>query len=116
MKLLMCLAAFAAVCFMVDSKNSPAKVQVYSRNPGEFGKANTLICHVSDFHPPDIKIQLMKDGMEIPNADQTDLAFKQGWLFHLTKNVDFTPTGGEKYSCRVTHGGVLKDYAWEPNM
>lgn len=112
----MCLAAFAAVCFMVDSKNSPAKVQVYSRNPGEFGKANTLICHVSDFHPPDIKIQLMKDGMEIPNADQTDLAFKQGWLFHLTKNVDFTPTGGEKYSCRVTHGGVLKDYAWEPNM
>ncbi|GLD48044.1 ACN32201.1 beta2-microglobulin [Lates japonicus] len=68
MKLLMCLAAFAAVCFMVDSKNSPAKVQVYSRDPGEFGKANTLICHVSDFHPPDIKIQLLRDGVEVEKS------------------------------------------------
>ncbi|KAG7236827.1 hypothetical protein INR49_000204 [Caranx melampygus] len=65
---------------------SPPKVQVYSRNPGEFGKENTLICHVTNFHPPDISIQLMKDGQEIPNAMQTDLAFKQDWHFHLTKS------------------------------
>uniref|UniRef100_A0A4W5LQE5 Beta-2-microglobulin n=1 Tax=Hucho hucho TaxID=62062 RepID=A0A4W5LQE5_9TELE len=63
--------------------HAPPKVQVYSRNPGEYGKDNTLICHVSGFHPPDISIQLLKNGVEIPDAKQTDLAFEQGWQFHL---------------------------------
>lgn len=86
---------------------------MYSRNPGEYGQDNTLICHVTNFHPPDITIQLMKDGVEIPNAMQTDLAFKQDWHFHLTKSVGFKPNSGEKYSCKVTHGSTpAKDYAW----
>lgn len=91
---------------------APPKVQVYSHNPGEFDKENTLICHVSGFHPPDITIQLMKDGVELPNAKQTDLAFKQGWRFVLTKHVTFTPGHGEKYTCKVTHGTTVRDYAW----
>ncbi|XP_028256267.1 beta-2-microglobulin-like [Parambassis ranga] len=115
-KLLLCFAALAAVYSTVESKHTPPKVQVYSRDPGEFGKGNTLICHVSNFHPPDIKIQLMKNGAEIPDAKQTDLAFKQDWHFHLTRNVPFTPKEGEEYSCKVTHGQNVKVYAWEPNM
>lgn len=91
---------------------APPKVQVYSSKPGEFGKENTLICHVNDFHPPDINIQLLKDGVEIPNAAQTDLAFETGWHFHLTRSVAFTPQKEQKYSCRVTHGTTTKDYAW----
>ncbi|XP_047430797.1 beta-2-microglobulin-like [Mugil cephalus] len=116
MKLILFLAAVAAVYCSVDSKYTPPKVQVYSRDPGEFGKENTLICHVSNFHPPDITIQLLKEGDELPNAQQTDLAFKQDWHFHLTKNAPFTPEAGQNYKCRVTHGTTTKDYAWEPNM
>uniref|UniRef100_A0A8D3D290 Beta-2-microglobulin n=1 Tax=Scophthalmus maximus TaxID=52904 RepID=A0A8D3D290_SCOMX len=96
----------------VESKYSPPKVQLYSRDPGENGKDNTLICHVSDFHPPDITIQLMKDGVELPNAKLTDLSFKQNWQFHLTKSVPFLPNDGQMYSCKVTHGSNVKDYAW----
>lgn len=91
---------------------APPKVQVYSRDPGEFGQENTLICHVSNFHPPDITIQLLKNGEELSGAKQTDLAFKQDWHFHLTKNAPFKPVAGENYLCRVTHGGTRKDYAW----
>ncbi|XP_040001420.1 beta-2-microglobulin-like [Xiphias gladius] len=116
MKFVLCLAALAAFYCSVDSKESPPKVQVYSFKPGEFGKENQLICHVSDFHPPDLSIQLLKDGEEIPNAKQSDLAFKDNWHFHLTKTVPFTPKDGENYGCRVTHGMTVKNYAWEPNM
>nr|ABB60036.1 B2-microglobulin [Larimichthys crocea] len=116
MKFVLCLAALVAVCYSQDSKHTRPKVQVYSRDPGKFGSKNVLICHVSGFHPPDITIQLMKDEAELPNANQTDLAFKQGWRFHLTKNVAFTPLDGEKYSCGVTHGQKVSNYAWEPNM
>ncbi|KAM4523966.1 beta-2-microglobulin [Fundulus diaphanus] len=116
MKLLLCLAALAAVYCSVNSKETPPKVQVYSRNPGEYDKENTLICHVSNFHPPDITIDLLCNESPLPNPKQTDLAFKQDWHFHLTKSASFTPRNGEKCTCRVTHMGKQKDYAWEPNM
>jgi len=117
MKVLLALALLACVA-LAHGKQSPPKVQVYSRNPGKVDdtKANTLICHVSGFHPPDITITLLKNGQEIPNAQQTDLAFESGWQFHLTKHVAFTPKAGETYSCKVRHMQTTKDYSWEPDM
>ncbi|XP_046878447.1 beta-2-microglobulin-like [Hypomesus transpacificus] len=114
-------AAFSfAVIFLifstVESKESPPKVQVYGHNPGKYGTPNTLICHVSGFHPPDISIQLMRNGVEIPNAKQTDLAFEKGWKFHLTKSVDFTPQEEDKFICKVRHLTKEQDYMWEPDM
>uniref|UniRef100_A0A674A491 Beta-2-microglobulin n=1 Tax=Salmo trutta TaxID=8032 RepID=A0A674A491_SALTR len=112
MKTVLSVVAFCVVLVTINAKESPPKVQVYSRNPGEHGKDNTLICHVSGFHPPDISIQLLKNGVEIPDAKQTDLAFEQGWQFHLTKSVGFTPASGEEYTCRVRHLKNLKTYTW----
>uniref|UniRef100_A0A8C7XGJ1 Beta-2-microglobulin n=1 Tax=Oryzias sinensis TaxID=183150 RepID=A0A8C7XGJ1_9TELE len=97
-------------------RRAPPTVQVYSRDPGQYGKENTLICHVSNFHPPDITIRLMEDDQELPGAKQTDLAFKQNWHFHLTKSAPFTPKQGSRYTCKVTHSGLAKDYTWESNM
>ncbi|KAK9525369.1 hypothetical protein VZT92_016083 [Zoarces viviparus] len=116
MMLALFLTALLAVSFAEEPKHTPPKVQVYSREPGRFGEENILICRVSGFHPPDISIELMMNGVELPNANQTDLAFKKNWHFHLTKNVAFKPMREEKYSCKVTHGTNVKDYAWEPNM
>uniref|UniRef100_A0A665W8W6 Beta-2-microglobulin-like n=1 Tax=Echeneis naucrates TaxID=173247 RepID=A0A665W8W6_ECHNA len=84
MNSLLCLFIVAAAYSAVNAKESPPKVQVYSYQPGEYGKENTLICH--------------------------------DWHFHLTKSVSFTPSDGQKYTCRVTHRNMRKDYAWEPNM
>ncbi|XP_071391066.1 beta-2-microglobulin-like [Centroberyx affinis] len=116
MNAVLCLAALAAIFCAVESKTSPPKVQVYSHQPGVYGEKNTLICHVTNFHPPDITIRLLKNGEELPEAVQTDLAFKQDWHFHLTKNAAFTPENGDKYSCKVTHGQTSNEYAWDPNM
>uniref|UniRef100_A0AAY5KHZ6 Beta-2-microglobulin n=1 Tax=Esox lucius TaxID=8010 RepID=A0AAY5KHZ6_ESOLU len=96
----------------IPSREAPPKVRVYSRNHGEYGKHNVLICHVSVFHPPDISIQLLRNGVEIPRANQTDLAFEQGWQFHLTKSVFFKPEAEEEYACRVRHLKNLKTYTW----
>ncbi|CAN9508032.1 unnamed protein product [Ophioblennius macclurei] len=116
MKNLLFLAALAAFCSIMDSKHSPPKVQVYSHKPGKFGDENTFICHVSGFHPPDISIELLKNSVEIPNSQQTDLSFKDDWHFLLTKSAPFTPMEGDKILCRVTHGSKVQDYAWDPSM
>lgn len=77
-----------------------------------YGKENTLICHVSNFHPPDIEIKLLKNGKEIPGWEQTDLAFEKGWDFHLTRSVAFNPASGDTYSCQVRHMKNEKSITW----
>ncbi|MCJ8743383.1 hypothetical protein PDJAM_G00093400 [Pangasius djambal] len=111
--------SFFVVCILLicaQAKESLPKVQVYSYSPGEFGKDNHLICHVSGFHPPDISIELLMDGVEIPGAHQTDLAFSQGWMFHLTRSVSFKPQQGKEYTCRVRHLQKTQTFAWQPDM
>uniref|UniRef100_A0A8C8LP65 Immunoglobulin C1-set domain-containing protein n=1 Tax=Oncorhynchus tshawytscha TaxID=74940 RepID=A0A8C8LP65_ONCTS len=56
MKSILSIVVLGLIYSAVEAKESHPKVQVYSRNPGEHGKDNTLICHVSGFHPPDISI------------------------------------------------------------
>ncbi|XP_065145944.1 beta-2-microglobulin [Paramisgurnus dabryanus] len=116
MKAFISIALFCVICVTVQGKVSSPKVQVYTHFPGEYGKENTLICHVSGFHPPDINIDLLKDGEVIPNAQQTDLAFEKGWQFHITRSVSFTPKKGEQYTCKVRHMDKTNSYQWEPNM
>lgn len=88
------------------------KVQVYTQVPGEVGKANVLLCHVSGFHPPEVSIELLKNGHSLSGSLQTDLAFEESWRYYLTKYVPFTPTEGDDYACRVTHMGQSKTYIW----
>ncbi|XP_019721650.1 beta-2-microglobulin [Hippocampus comes] len=117
MKYMVIYAVLAAVYWKVDSKFQSPMVQVYSHQPGRFGAPNTLICHVSQFHPPDVTIQLLKNGVEIPGAIETDLSFGKNWHFHLTKYAPFTPARDDKYICRVTHSSdPSKSIDWDPNM
>ncbi|XP_029351023.1 beta-2-microglobulin-like [Echeneis naucrates] len=98
------------------ARELPPKVQVYSRDPGFYGKPNTLICHASGFHPPAISIDLLSGDTVIPETKQTDLAFEENWSYHLTKHAPFTPNKGHRFACRVTHMGKTKVYSWEPDM
>ncbi|TSK13274.1 Interleukin-1 receptor-associated kinase 3 [Bagarius yarrelli] len=103
---------FGILCISARAKESSPKVQVYSYGPGEFGKDNYLICHVSGFHPPDISIELLMDDVEIPGANQSDLAFEQGWMFYLTKSVPFKPQQGKEYICKVRHMQKTQTFVW----
>ncbi|XP_029969362.1 beta-2-microglobulin-like [Salarias fasciatus] len=115
-RLLCFLLLLFCLCCSAAAKDASPKVQVYSRAPREFGKNNTLICHVSGFHPPEISIKLLKNEQELPNSQQTDLAFEESWKYHLTTHVSFTPDPKDKYSCRVTHLQDTKTYDWDADM
>lgn len=117
MKSVVCFFALVAAVYCADSpKHTPPKVQVYTRHPAEYGKENILICSASLFFPPDITIQLMRNGVELPDSKESDLVFKDDWRFHVTKHTVITPVSGEDYSCKITHGTNVNNYAWEPNM
>ncbi|CAL1567290.1 unnamed protein product [Knipowitschia caucasica] len=117
MNLLSCVT-LAALCVALDAAYTrrPPKVQLYSREPGQMGEDNTLICRVSHFHPPDISLSLRGEDGLLPDSVQTDLAFGQDWHFHLTRSAPFRPQEGKQYTCRVEHGGKLTEVVWDPNM
>ncbi|XP_059931647.1 beta-2-microglobulin-like [Gadus macrocephalus] len=116
MKITFCAVALALLLCTVESKESVPKVQVYSSSPARFGETNTLICLVQAFHPPEITIELLKNGAVLPNANQTDLSFDKTWHFHLSKFASISPSKEESYACQVTHIGKRTVHAWEPNM
>ncbi|XP_034381840.1 beta-2-microglobulin [Cyclopterus lumpus] len=116
MKAFVC-AVVGLLCFPPSiAKSSPPMVEVYSQRPGDVGKKNTLICHVTNFYPPEISIELLKNYQVMPGANNTDLAFEENWHYHLTKSIPFTPHKGDSFACRVTHMKKSSMYIWEPDM
>ncbi|XP_039621012.1 beta-2-microglobulin-like [Polypterus senegalus] len=118
MNILVALAVFGAVLCSVSAKEGKPKVQIYSKFPGEYGKDNVLICHVSGFHPPNIKVKLIKNDADIPGTKTSDLAFRRTWDFYLTQSVPFVPNKNDRYSCVVDHSTLSSPsiFTWDPDM
>ncbi|XP_012865717.1 PREDICTED: beta-2-microglobulin [Dipodomys ordii] len=97
--------ALVALLFLMglEAVELVPKVQVYSRHPAENGKPNYLNCYVSGFHPPQIEIELLKNGKKIEKVEQSDLAFSRDWSFYLLVHTEFTPNDRDEYACKVTH-------------
>ncbi|NWY35319.1 B2MG protein, partial [Pheucticus melanocephalus] len=90
------------------------KVEVYGRSRAEEGKANTLHCFVTGFHPPKIDIELLKNGVPIPDVTYGDLSFNDKWRFQRLVHAPFIPTREDTFSCRVMHSTMPepRDYEW----
>lgn len=103
------LALLALVLFpCLECVQHTPNVQVYSRHPAENGKPNFLNCYVSGFHPPQIEIELLKNGVKMENVEQSDLSFSKDWTFYLLAHTEFTPNDKDEYSCRVKHVTLSK--------
>ncbi|XP_016156258.1 PREDICTED: beta-2-microglobulin [Ficedula albicollis] len=94
------------------------KVEVYARSRAEEGKANTLHCFVSGFHPPKIDIELLKNGEPLPDVQYGDLSFNDKWQFQRLVHAPFIPTRGDIFVCRVAHSTMPepRSYRWEPDF
>uniref|UniRef100_UPI00398F4AC0 beta-2-microglobulin-like n=1 Tax=Pristiophorus japonicus TaxID=55135 RepID=UPI00398F4AC0 len=89
--------------------NAP-QVHVYTHTPPKEGESNVLLCHAKDFSPPNIQLELLENGIIIPNANQSDLSFETDWSFKLTTFVHFVPKNNVKYVCRVQHNGDSREF------
>ncbi|XP_021097335.1 beta-2-microglobulin isoform X2 [Heterocephalus glaber] len=89
--------------FLCEPGPETPKIQVYSRHPAENGKPNYLNCYVSGFHPPQIEVELLKNGEKMEKVEKSDLSFSKDWTFYLLVHTNFTPNDNDEYSCRVLH-------------
>nr|Q9GKM2.1 RecName: Full=Beta-2-microglobulin; Flags: Precursor [Trichosurus vulpecula]AAG28390.1 beta-2 microglobulin [Trichosurus vulpecula] len=112
------LALLGQLCFLpyLDAITSSPKVQVYSRHPVDSNKENFVNCFVSGFHPPQITIELSKDGEKIPKVEESDLSFSNDWTFNRLVSAPFDPNSRSEYTCKVTHLTLQepKVVKWDP--
>uniref|UniRef100_A0A3B3D586 Ig-like domain-containing protein n=1 Tax=Oryzias melastigma TaxID=30732 RepID=A0A3B3D586_ORYME len=83
------------------------------------GVENTIICFVSGFYPPAIKVRWTKNGNPVsegvsrsryyPNKDQS---------FYHFSTLSFTPSETDVYSCTVEHPALEspRTVLWEPEF
>ncbi|XP_045384114.1 beta-2-microglobulin [Lemur catta] len=102
----------------LDAVVRTPKVQVYSRHPAEDGKQNFLNCYVSGFHPPQIVIELLKNGKKMENVEQSDLSFSKDWSFNTLAHTEFVPNEKDELACRVNHTafGGPRIFKWDRNL
>ncbi|XP_074540391.1 H-2 class II histocompatibility antigen, A-U alpha chain-like [Halichoeres trimaculatus] len=78
---------------------------IYSREEIEIDVPNTLICFITNFHPPTLDITWKRNGQPVDQSDvsQTQYYSNQDFSFHMASYLEFTPKVDDIYSCSVGH-------------
>ncbi|XP_043939261.1 class II histocompatibility antigen, M alpha chain-like isoform X3 [Protopterus annectens] len=92
--------------------------RVYTRNPLEYGKRNTLICFVDRYFPPVISVSWYRNNTQITDGITfTDSYPTADYGYQMFSYLDFVPNYGDKYTCHIKH---VSDYPfvefWVPDQ
>ncbi|XP_028436410.1 H-2 class II histocompatibility antigen, A-U alpha chain isoform X1 [Perca flavescens] len=83
---------------------SPTSI-IYPKQEMELEVPNTLICFVTDFHPPTVTITWTRNGQMVDQSEvsQTQYYSNSDFSFCIFSYLDFTPQENDIYSCSVDH-------------
>ncbi|KAL1258658.1 hypothetical protein QQF64_009235 [Cirrhinus molitorella] len=95
----------------------PPSTQLYAKNDVKLGVENTLICSVTNFHPPPVNISWMRNGEPVSEEDvsETEYYSNPDFSFRIFSYLNFCPERGDIYTCTVRHRGLEQDITrfWE---
>ncbi|XP_044530128.1 HLA class II histocompatibility antigen, DM alpha chain isoform X2 [Gracilinanus agilis] len=89
-----------------EARGNPV-AEVFTQDPLEFGKPNTLICFVSNLFPPNIMVTWQHDGEPVEGSSPVFLSAVDGLGFQAFSYLNFTPSSTDIFSCIVSQEGNL---------
>ncbi|XP_043861090.1 HLA class II histocompatibility antigen, DM alpha chain isoform X2 [Dromiciops gliroides] len=89
-----------------EARGNPV-AEVFTLEPLEFGKPNTLICFVSNLYPPHITVTWQHEGVPVESSSPTFLSAVDGLGFQAFSYLNFTPSSTDVFSCTVAREGDL---------
>ncbi|XP_027732551.1 HLA class II histocompatibility antigen, DM alpha chain isoform X3 [Vombatus ursinus] len=89
-----------------EARGNPV-AEVFTLEPLEFGKPNTLICFVSNIFPPQVTVSWQHHQVPVQSSSPTFLSAIDGLGFQAFSYLNFTPTSSDVFSCIVTREGDL---------
>uniref|UniRef100_A0A6Q2XL88 Ig-like domain-containing protein n=2 Tax=Esox lucius TaxID=8010 RepID=A0A6Q2XL88_ESOLU len=100
-----------------EEKIVPPHSSIYHRDDVILGLENTLICHVSGFHPPPVRIRWTRNNQNVTEGIRISNPYpNQDFSYSQFSSLTFTPEEGDIYSCTVDHKGISEPQTriWEP--
>ncbi|XDV39546.1 hypothetical protein PO909_008773 [Leuciscus waleckii] len=95
----------------------PPNTQLYTESDVKLGVENTLICSVSNFHPPPVNILWRRNGEPVSEWDVSETQYysDRDFSFRVFSYLSFSPERGDVYSCSVRHRGLQEELTrfWE---
>ncbi|XP_063735165.1 rano class II histocompatibility antigen, A beta chain-like isoform X2 [Eleginops maclovinus] len=76
-----------------------------------------LICSVHYFYPKSIRVTWLRNGKEMTSdVSSTEKLSNGDWHYQIHSYLEFTPVPGEKITCMVDHGLLMKPKLcdWDP--
>ncbi|XP_067269411.1 H-2 class II histocompatibility antigen, A-U alpha chain-like [Pseudorasbora parva] len=82
----------------------PPQTSIYSRDDVVLGVENTLICRVTGFFPPPVRVSWTKNNMNVSeNITLSQYRPNNDGTYNLFSTMKIIPLEGEIYRCTVNH-------------
>ncbi|XP_067269569.1 H-2 class II histocompatibility antigen, A-U alpha chain-like [Pseudorasbora parva] len=80
---------------------------IYSKSDAQLNVKNTLICHVTGFFPPPVKVSWTKNNVNVTDESTIGRYYpnKDGTL-NVFSRLSFIPEEGDIYTCSVEHNAL----------
>uniref|UniRef100_A0A8B9HCU6 Ig-like domain-containing protein n=1 Tax=Astyanax mexicanus TaxID=7994 RepID=A0A8B9HCU6_ASTMX len=88
---------------LVEHANAP-RITMYPKNDEQLGVVNELICLVTEFYPPSLRISWTKNNENVTEDVYMSQYYpNEDYTFTLFSSISIVPEQGDIYSCTVEH-------------
>lgn len=101
-----------------EFKEPPDSI-LYTFEEVQRGVENRLICFVTHFYPPPIKVSWTRNNQPVTEGVSTSRFYpNKDRIFYYFSTLKFTPSDGDIYSCTVEHVALEmpQTRTWEPDF
>ncbi|KTG39618.1 hypothetical protein cypCar_00034707 [Cyprinus carpio] len=86
-----------------QEKMDKPHTSIYAEDDVVLGVENTLICHVTGFFPPPVRVSWTKNNEILTGDSLSQYRPKDDGTYNIFSSLPFTPEEGDIYSCTVNH-------------
>uniref|UniRef100_A0A673HIL2 Ig-like domain-containing protein n=1 Tax=Sinocyclocheilus rhinocerous TaxID=307959 RepID=A0A673HIL2_9TELE len=97
-------------------QTDPPQTSIYPRDDVVVSVENTLICHVTGFFPPPVRVSWSKNNVNVTeNITLSQYRPSSDGTYNLFSMLKIIPLEGETYSCTVNHKALQQPQTkiWE---
>ncbi|XP_016360726.1 mamu class II histocompatibility antigen, DR alpha chain-like [Sinocyclocheilus anshuiensis] len=76
---------------------------IYAKDDVQLNAENTLICHVTGFFPPPVRVSWTKNNEALKEDSLSQYRPNDDGTYNIFSSLPFTPEEGDIYSCTVNH-------------
>ncbi|RXN31741.1 mamu class II histocompatibility DR alpha chain-like protein [Labeo rohita] len=86
-----------------QEKMDKPQTSIYAEDDVQLNVENTLICHVTGFFPPPVRVLWTRNNEALKEDSLSQYRPNDDGTYNIFSSLTFTPQEGDIYSCTVNH-------------